>query len=145
MLLISHIWYNKSLEKDKPLKTLISNILSSLGIIPLLNEMTFWRQQRLRLGQMWQLIILTVAVVLPFLWIMGQSGWNSQWKSFYVFPDELSPSDCNCLKVLRGDVKEIEKVKLLLVTKNFVKSRSQMTTSTCNSRLQVCCKIYFAL
>lgn len=65
-------------------------------------------------------LLLKIAVVLVLLWTLSLvSKPQSRWDLFYIPTDGLPGSSCDCLKVLRGDVEEIEKVKLLSIRKDF--------------------------
>lgn len=65
-------------------------------------------------------LLLKVAIILGSLWIFTLvHELQSRWNPSYILTDEVSGSSCNCLKVLLGDVEEIEKAKLLSIRKDY--------------------------
>lgn len=65
--------------------------------------------------------IIVVVVVLGLLGITCIGRPKSRWKSSYTLTDGVEGSECNCSEVMRGNVDEITKAKLLVLRKDFRK------------------------
>lgn len=66
--------------------------------------------------------IMVIVVVLGVLWITCIGQPKSRWGSSYTLTDGVEESECDCLEVMRGNVDEITKAKLLVLKKNFRKN-----------------------
>lgn len=58
-------------------------------------------------------------VIVGLLLIICVSQPKSKWDSSYTLTDGVEESECSCSKVMRGNVDEIAKAKLLVFRKDF--------------------------
>lgn len=63
--------------------------------------------------------IMAAVVVLGLLWIICIGRPERKWESAYILTDGVEESECNCSKVMLGDVDELRKAKLLTLRKDF--------------------------